>query len=40
MEVTPIIRVDDWLVGNGAPGPISRSLQVAYRKMLDDFRRR
>jgi D-alanine transaminase len=39
MEVTPIIRVDDWVVGNGAPGPISRSLQGAYRKMLDDLRR-
>jgi D-alanine transaminase len=40
MEVTPVIRVDEWVVGNGAPGPISRSLQGAYRKMLDDFRRR
>jgi D-alanine transaminase len=39
MEVTPVIQVNDWLVGKGIPGPISRKLQVAYRKMLEEFTR-
>lgn len=37
VEVTPVIQVDDGVVGNGLPGPISRKLQAAYKKMLDEF---
>lgn len=37
MEVTPIIRVDDWTVGQGIPGPITVRLREAYKKMLADF---
>jgi D-alanine transaminase len=37
MEVTPVIQVDDWKVGGGVPGPLSRKLQAAYRKMLAEI---
>jgi len=39
MEVTPIIQVNEWVVGKGVPGPISRKLRAAYRKMLEEFTR-
>lgn len=34
-DVTPVIRVDDWTVGNGAPGAVSTALQRALRDRLD-----
>jgi D-alanine transaminase len=37
MELTPVIQVDDRMVGNGLPGPISRKLQAAYKKILVEF---
>ncbi|MEK8130499.1 D-amino-acid transaminase [Paenibacillus filicis] len=30
VEITPIIRIDDRPVGNGAPGPIVQQLQTAF----------
>ena len=39
MEVTPVIRVDDWKVGKGAPGPLTSRLQEAYKNMLVKFMR-
>ncbi|MCX5913800.1 MAG: aminotransferase class IV, partial [Deltaproteobacteria bacterium] len=39
MEVTPVIRVDDWKVGKGAPGPVTSRLQDAYKNMLAEFMR-
>jgi D-alanine transaminase len=30
-EVMPVIRVDDWMVGSGTPGPMTRRLQEAFR---------
>jgi D-alanine transaminase len=39
MEVTPVIQVDDWKVGKGAPGPVALRLQEAYKNMLAEFRR-
>ena len=38
MEVTPVIQVDNWKVGQGTPGPVTAKLREAYKKMLDDFR--
>ncbi|MFC1975837.1 D-amino-acid transaminase [Chloroflexota bacterium] len=32
-EVTPVVQVDDWPVGNGKPGPITTTLQRAFRKL-------
>ncbi len=31
-EVTPVVQVDDRVIGNGAPGPVARRLLEAYRK--------
>jgi D-alanine transaminase len=39
MEVTPVIRVDNWKVGKGAPGPVTSRLQDAYKNMLAEFMR-
>jgi D-alanine transaminase len=33
LEITPIVQVDDWTVGEGEPGPITTRLQQAYRKL-------
>lgn len=32
-EVMPVVQVDDWLVGDGSPGPITRKLQKAFREI-------
>ena len=29
-EVTPVIQIDDWIVGDGKPGNITRSIQVLF----------
>jgi len=34
-EVLPIVKVDGVPVGTGKPGPITRRLQQAYRKIID-----
>ena len=31
-EVMPVVRVDDRVVGNGKPGPVTRKLQDAFRR--------
>jgi D-alanine transaminase len=31
VEVLPVVQVDDWLVGDGKPGPTTRKLQQAFR---------
>ncbi len=31
-EVTPVVQVDDWRVGDGTPGPVTRRLQHAFRE--------
>lgn len=31
--VMPVIQVDDWAVGDGTPGPITRELQAAFQKL-------
>jgi len=38
-EVTPVIQVDNWEVGQGTPGPLTIRLREAYKKMLDEFRK-
>lgn len=35
-EVMPIVRVNDWTVGDGEPGPVTRRLQQAFREMTSD----
>lgn len=34
-EVLPVVRVDDRPVGDGAPGPVTRRLQAAYRDLVE-----
>ena len=31
VEVLPVVQVNDWLVGDGKPGPLTRKLQQAFR---------
>jgi D-alanine transaminase len=33
-EITPVIQVDDWKVGNGKPGPITLKLQKILCEMI------
>jgi len=33
VEVMPVVQVDDWQVGDGKPGPITRKLQQAFREI-------
>jgi D-alanine transaminase len=33
-EVTPVVKVDDWKVGNGMPGFVTMKLQNALSKMI------
>ena len=33
-EVMPVVQVDDWFVGDGKPGPLTRKLQRAYREIV------
>ena len=32
-EIIPVIQVDGWTVSDGKPGPVTRALQQAYRKL-------
>jgi D-alanine transaminase len=31
--VMPVVEVDDWTVGDGTPGPVTRELQAAFREL-------
>lgn len=33
-EVMPVVQVDEWLVGDGKPGPLTRQLQRAFRETV------
>lgn len=33
LEIFPVVQVDDWKVGTGMPGPITRKLQKEYSKL-------
>lgn len=33
-EIMPVVRVDDWQVGDGRPGPVTRRLQWAFRELV------
>ena len=34
LEVTPIVQVDGWKVGNGKPGAVTRKLQQAFEELI------
>lgn len=33
-EIVPVVQVDDWTVGDGNPGPVTRRLQQAFQEMV------
>ena len=33
-DVMPVVQVNDWTIGNGQPGPVTRRLQQAFRKLV------
>ena len=33
-EVMPVVQVDDWPVADRQPGPITRTLQQAFRQLV------
>lgn len=35
IEVLPIVKIDDALIGNGRPGPLAVRLQAAYRQAVE-----
>jgi D-alanine transaminase len=35
IEVLPVVRIDDWLVNEGRPGPLTRRLQAAFRNAVE-----
>jgi branched-chain amino acid aminotransferase len=39
-ELSPVVRVDDRVIGTGRPGPVFRSLLAAYRKRAHELTRR
>jgi D-alanine transaminase len=34
-EITPVIQIDDWMVGNGSPGKLTRVLQKYFREHVN-----
>ena len=34
-EVTPVVQIDDWIVGDGKPGSITRKIQELFIKVLN-----
>ena len=34
-EITPVVRIDNLNIGNGKPGPITRALQQAFRRLVN-----
>lgn len=38
VEITPVVRVDEWTVGNGKPGPITKKLQTAFYEYIKKTR--
>ncbi|MBS4032927.1 MAG: D-amino-acid transaminase [Ignavibacterium sp.] len=36
-EITPVIQIDDWVVGNGSPGKLTRVLQKYFQEHITSF---
>jgi len=33
-DVMPVVQINDWTIGNGQPGPMTRRLQQAFRELV------
>ncbi len=33
-DVMPVVRINDWTIGRGQPGPVTRRLQQAFRELV------
>ncbi|MFH0882297.1 MAG: aminotransferase class IV [bacterium] len=38
-EITPVVRIDDRMIGDGSPGPITRRLQTSFREFISNLSR-
>ena len=36
-EVTPVVQIDDWVVGSGKPGKISTQLQETFKSLINNY---
>jgi D-alanine transaminase len=36
-EITPVVKIDNWSVGNGIPGKVTMYLQSEFKKLLADY---
>jgi D-alanine transaminase len=36
-EVTPVIQIDDWIIGNGNPGEVTRIIQKYFREYVNSI---
>ncbi len=34
VEITPVTKVDEWTVGTGMPGPITKKIQQAFKEVI------
>jgi len=39
-DIAPVVRVDDMVIGEGAPGPVTLKLLEAYRQAAKDYARK
>jgi D-alanine transaminase len=33
-DVMPVVRINEWIIGNGRPGPVTSRLQQAFRELM------
>ena len=36
-EIVPVVRVDDHVIGEGVPGPITKHLMTAFRQKIESL---
>ena len=36
-EITPVVEIDYWIINQGEPGKITKSLQTVFKKVTEDY---
>ena len=36
-NVLPVVRIDDYVIGDGVPGPLTKALMKAFQNCLDTY---